>query len=237
MNRKLIAIVPSAGLGKRFDPSKRKTFVNIDGIPLLIYTLKRLHSESSITEIIPVLRQEDIETGFDMIKEYDLKKVKRIARGGPERQDSIYNALKLIAEDKAGPDEIRQVLIHDGVRPYIPKGLIEKLIAAIEGVDGAIPGIPVKDTVKEINAEGVVISTLNREKLRAVQTPQFFSFKVIKDAYDKAFKDGVYATDDAALIERTGGRVRIIEGSPFNIKVTTPEDLDMLKYLFTKTDK
>lgn len=237
MNRKLIAIVPSAGLGKRFDPSKRKTFVHIDGVPLLIYTLKRLQGESLITEIIPVLRPEDIEAGHEMIKEYGLTKIKRIASGGPERQDSIYNALKLIAEDKTGPDEIRQVLIHDGVRPYIPEGMIAKLIDAIEGVDGVIPGIPVKDTVKEIDAEGVVVSTLNREKLRAVQTPQFFSFKVIKEAYDKAFEDGVYATDDAALIERTGGRVRIIEGSTFNIKVTTPEDLEMLKYLFAKTAK
>ncbi|MBI4683116.1 MAG: 2-C-methyl-D-erythritol 4-phosphate cytidylyltransferase [Nitrospirae bacterium] len=231
MNKALIAIVPSAGLGKRFDVSRRKTFVNIDGVPLLIYTLKRLHSENSIAEIIPVLRHEDIDMGFEMLKEYNLDKIKRIAPGGPERQDSIYNALKLIEEDGIDSCRNNYVLIHDGVRPYIPDGMIEKLVDEIKGVDGVIPGIPVKDTIKEIDPEGIVVSTLNRVKVRAVQTPQFFSFKVIKEAYDKAYEDGFYATDDAALVERMGGKVRIIAGSPFNIKVTIPEDLKMLEYL------
>lgn len=231
MNKALIAIVPSAGLGKRFDASGRKTFVNIDGIPLLIYTLKRLHSENSIAEIIPVLRQEDIDIGFELLKEYNLDKIKRIAPGGPERQDSIYNALRLIEEDRIDTYANNYVLIHDGVRPYIPVGMIENLFDEIKDVDGVIPGIPVKDTIKEIDSEGIVVSTLNRVKVRAVQTPQFFSFKVIKEAYDKAFEDGFYATDDAALVERIGGKVRIIAGSPFNIKVTTPEDLKMVEYL------
>ena len=234
MNKALIAIVPSAGLGKRFDASGRKTFIKIDGVPLLIYTLKRLHSENSIAEIIPVLRQEDIDMGFEMLKEYNLDKIKRIAPGGPERQDSIYNALRLIEEDGIDSYRNNYVLIHDGVRPYIPDGMIEKLVDEIKGVDGVIPGIPVKDTIKEIDSEGIVVSTLNRVKVRAVQTPQFFSFKVIKKAYDNAFKDGFYATDDAALVDRIGGKVRIIAGSPLNIKVTTPEDIEIVEYLLKK---
>lgn len=231
MDTKIIAIVPSAGLGKRFDPSRRKTFVSINGVPLLIYTLRRLHSEEPIAEIIPVIRQEDTAQFYQMVNEYHLDKIKRVAPGGPERQDSIYNALKLIEED--GTDIYRNsyVLIHDGVRPYIPEGMINRLMDEIKGADGVIPGVPVKDTIKEIDGGGIVVSTLNRDKVRAVQTPQFFSFSAIKKAYDKAYEDGFYATDDAALVERTGGRVKIISGSPFNIKVTTPEDLKMVEYL------
>ncbi|MBI5664130.1 MAG: 2-C-methyl-D-erythritol 4-phosphate cytidylyltransferase [Nitrospirae bacterium] len=234
MDTKIIAIVPSAGLGKRFDPSRRKTFVGINGVPLLIHTLRRLHSEVSISEIIPVIRQEDTGRFNEMVKEYHLDKIKRVAPGGPERQDSIYNALRLIEKDGVDICRGSYVLIHDGVRPFVPEGMVDKLMEGIKDVDGVIPGVPVKDTIKEIDGGGIVVSTLDREKVRAVQTPQFFSFTAIKMAYDKAYEEGFYATDDAALMERTGGRVRIITGSPFNIKVTTPEDLKMVEYLLGK---
>ena len=233
MDRKIIAIVPSAGLGTRFDSSQKKTFVKVGSVPLFICTLKRLHIEKLIDEIIPVLRQEDIDRGYELIKENSLSRIKRIARGGAERQDSIYRALNLIEKD-AAVNKNSFVLIHDGVRPYIPTGMIDNLIDAIKDVDGVIPGIPLKDTIKEIDSAGNVVATLDREKIRAVQTPQFFSFKSIKKAYDKAYEDRYYATDDAALIERAGGRIRIIDGSPFNVKETTPEDLDIVKYVLKK---
>ena len=234
MDTKITAIVPSAGLGKRFDPKQRKTFVQIQGVPLLIYTLKRLQDEDLITEISPALRKEDMDRGFDMIQEHGLSKVKRIAEGGQERQDSIYNALRLIEEEGLDSWKNHHVLVHDGVRPYYPLGLIEKLQKEIDHADGVIPGIPAKDTIKEIDPEGIVVSTLDREKIRAVQTPQFFSFKIIKKAYDKALEDGFYGTDDASLVERMGDKVKIIPGSPFNIKITTPEDLEMVKYMLEK---
>jgi 2-C-methyl-D-erythritol 4-phosphate cytidylyltransferase len=233
MNTKIIAIVPAAGLGKRFDTSIRKTFAELAGEPLLVHTLKRLHNEESITGIIPVLRQQDIEMGFKMVREHTLNKVKRIAEGGKERQDSIYNALKLL-ESSCGPEQDSHVLIHDGARPVIPEGTVEKLIEGLKDADGIIPGLPPKDTLKEINENGFVISTLNREKIRAVQTPQMFRFSTIKKAYDDAYKDGFYATDDAALVERTGGRIKIIEGSQYNIKITTQEDLEMVRHIITK---
>ncbi|MBI5098388.1 MAG: 2-C-methyl-D-erythritol 4-phosphate cytidylyltransferase [Nitrospirae bacterium] len=232
MKNKIIAIVPAAGLGKRFNASIKKTFVNLKGVPLLIHTLKRLCEEKFITEVIPVLLEEDIDNGFQMVKKYNMKKIKRIAAGGKERQDSIYNALKLLEKNGTGTDGI--VLIHDGVRPFIPKGLIENLIAELKNADGAIPGIPVKETLKEAAADGTVVSTMNREKFWAVQTPQAFFFRVIKKAYDTAYAEGFYATDDAALIERIGGRVKIIPGSPYNIKVTTPEDMEMVEWILGK---
>ena len=227
MEETIIAIVPAAGLGKRFASSKRKTFVNVDAIPLLAHTLLRLHKEESITEIIPVLRDEDIEYGKELAGEYELYKVRKIARGGHERQDSIYNALKMIDDDQL-------VLIHDGVRPVIPEGTIEKLLKGLKGVDGVIPGRPAKETLKEVDNDGLVVSTVNMQKIRAVQTPQLFRYNLIRKAYDLAYEKGLYATDDSALVEDMGGKIRVIPGSPYNIKVTVPEDMDMVEFFLMK---
>ncbi len=258
MKKKVIAIVPAAGVGKRFDPSVRKTFAHITGIPVLIYTLKRLHEIKAVAEIIPVLREEDIGKGLKLIKLHNLNKIKRIVPGGLERQDSVYNALCLIKNEiiispqntkdnkknppsppfakggKGGFLDDDLILIHDGVRPIISADLVERLLNGVKGVNGVIPGLPVKETLKEIDKRKVVLSTLSREKFRVVQTPQVFPYKIIKKAYDKAYKDGFYATDDAALVERIGGKVKIIAGSPFNIKITTPEDLKMVESLLRK---
>ena len=227
MEKSIIAIVPAAGLGKRFDSSRRKTFVNVNTIPLLAHTLLRLHREDLITEIIPVLRDEDIEYGKELASEYELNKVRKIASGGHERQDSIYNALKMIDNDQL-------VLIHDGVRPVIPEGTIANLVRGLTGVDGVIPGRPSKETLKEVDNDSLVVSTLNRQKIRAVQTPQLFRYALIRKAYDLAYKKGLYATDDAALVEAMGGKIRVIPGSPYNIKVTVPEDMDMVEFFLMK---
>ncbi len=128
-------------------------------------------------------------------------------------------------------------MIHDGVRPFIPEEMINKLLDNIKEFDGIIPGIPVKDTIKEVGSNGIVVSTLTRDNIRAVQTPQAFSFRKIKFAYDRAYEDGFHATDDAALVERIGGKIKIIAGSPFNVKVTTPEDLKMVEYMLEKEAK
>ncbi len=232
---KIIAIVPAAGLGKRFKSPVKKTFVDLKGIPLIIHTLMRLCEEKVITEVVPVLGGEDIDNGFDLIRQYGLHKIRRIAPGGKERQDSIYNALKLIEQNGIESGSI--LLIHDGVRPFIPEGLIEKLIEELKNYDGAIPGLPVKETLKEAALDGTVISTVDRERFWTVQTPQAFYFDTIKKAYDAAYTKGFYATDDAALVERLGGRVKIVPGSPLNIKVTTPEDRDMVEHLLAKEDR
>jgi len=232
MGKEIIAIVPSAGLGKRFNASIKKTFADLEGIPLLIHTLKRLSSEGLITEIIPVLGKDDIGHGYQMVENFGLGKIKLIASGGKERQDSVFNALNLLKENGAPLDSI--ILIHDGVRPFIPEGLVEKLIGGLNNSDGVVPGLPVKETLKEVSSDGTVTSTVNREKLWSIQTPQAFTFSVIKRAYDAAYAAGFYATDDAALVERIGGRVKIIPGSPYNIKVTTPEDMGMVEHIITK---
>ena len=233
---RIIAIVPAAGIGRRFGSSQKKTFVDCSGVPLLIHTLKRLDSVKSITEIVPVIGKEDIGKAHKLIQTYNIKKVKRIAIGGKERQDSVYNALCLIGN--YSPEDL--VLIHDGARPFVTAELIKKLLSEIQGnksIDGVIPGIPVKDTIKEAGDDGIVLSTKKREKLRAVQTPQVFRYGVLRKAYDRARKNGFYATDDAALVEKTGGKVKIIPGHPYNIKVTTPEDMGMVEYLIKNSEQ
>jgi len=223
MKAKAIAIVPSAGMGRRFDPFRKKTFADLNGLPLLVQTLKRLNQSTCIGEIIPILRPEDIEAGYDMAITHRLDKVKRIVPGGEERQDSVYNGLVSIETDAP-------VLIHDGVRPIIPDGLIERLLDELDGYDGVVPGIPLRETIKLVE-KGMVVRTVSREGLWSIQTPQVFHIEVLRRAYQSALSDGYYATDDSALVERVGGRVRIIMGSLFNIKITTPEDLEMVKCL------
>jgi 2-C-methyl-D-erythritol 4-phosphate cytidylyltransferase len=222
---KVIAIVPAAGLGKRFGQGTNKSFQVLGGRPLIIWSLKALQAVEEICEIIPVLKSEDMEIVQRLLEEEDFPKIKRIAAGGKERQDSVYNGLKYM-EDKNCI-----VLIHDGVRPLIRTHLVEELIKQMydairnkEECDGIIPGVPVKDTIKETE-DGFVSKTLKRGSLWAVQTPQVFPYKKILRAYEKAAREGYYATDDAALIERYGGTVKVIMGSYTNIKITTPEDL------------
>ncbi|GBE04660.1 MAG TPA: 2-C-methyl-D-erythritol 4-phosphate cytidylyltransferase [Nitrospirae bacterium] len=230
MGIKVVAIVPAAGIGQRFSGSVRKSLASVAGMPVLIHTLKRLQQAGPVTEIIPVVRTEDTDRVSEMVREYELDKIRRVVPGGRERQDSVYNALKQIKEESV-------VMVHDGVRPVISTELIEKLIKELDGFDGVVPAVPVKDTLKKAGDDGTVLSTEARDKLWSVQTPQVFPLNVIKKAYDSAFAEGFYATDDSALVERTGGRVRIIEGSPFNIKITTPEDLDMVEFLLAFTRK
>jgi len=232
---KIIAIVPSAGLGRRFGPNANKPFQTLKGKPLVIWTLGTLESIDEIAETIPVLKEEDMERGREVFEKYNLSKIGRIAPGGKERQDSVYNGLKLI-EDKNCI-----VLIHDGARPLIEKPLIQEtvrhmteIINAKEDYDGIALGVPIKDTVKEV-AGGTIKKTLRRDLLWAAQTPQVFPYQTILVAYEKAMKEGFYSTDDAALVERYGGKVKIMMGSYENIKVTTPEDLFIAEYLLSRS--
>jgi 2-C-methyl-D-erythritol 4-phosphate cytidylyltransferase len=234
MAKKVIAIIPAAGLGKRFDSTGRKTFADISGTPLLVHTLKKINREKSVHEIIPVLREDDFDYGYDLARSFNLHKISRIAPGGNERQDSIYNALTLIEKEPSVSTDDITVLVHDGARPIFPEGTIDKLLAQLDKVDGSAPGLKPRDTLKEVSAEEIIQSTVDREIIRAIQTPQAFLFKVLKKAYDIAYRDGYYGTDDASLVERMGGRVRIIEGSPFNIKITTPEDAAMVEHILSK---
>jgi len=235
MSHKVIAIVPSAGLGRRFGSDANKPFQILGGKPLVVWALEALESVDAIEEIIPVLRKEDVERGIEVFRSYNISKTKRVAAGGKERQDSVYNGLKLIGDKNC------IVLIHDGVRPFIEKDLIEKVIkellkggkGGLKSFDGVVLGVPVKDTIKEAES-GIIKSTIKRKSLWAIQTPQVFPYKKISAAYKKSIKEGFYSTDDAALMERYGGKIKVIMGSYSNIKITTPDDLIFAEYLISK---
>ncbi len=227
---KVTAIIPAAGLGKRFGPGKDKPFQPLCGKPLILWPLEALQAIPEISEIIPVLRTRDTESGQKLFEQYGITKIKRIVPGGKERQDSVYNGLRLIEDKKC------IVLIHDGARPLVESEFIEGMIAEMlndkEPCDGIIPGVPVKDTIKEAD-KGMVRRTLKRDDLWAIQTPQIFKYERIFQAYEQAMEKKHYATDDAALLERYGGRIRIIMGSYRNIKITTPEDLIIAEALLS----
>jgi 2-C-methyl-D-erythritol 4-phosphate cytidylyltransferase len=230
MKEKVIAIVPGAGLGKRFGPDTNKPFYVLLGKPLIVWTLEIFESVDEIREVIPVLKEPDMEAGIKMFEQYGLSKVKRIAPGGRERQDSVYNALKLVKERDS------LVLIHDGARPLTESGMVKTALQNICGFDGVVVGVPVKDTIKEVS-DSIVKRTLKRETLWAIQTPQVFVQSALVEAYHRAMAEKFYSTDDAALLERNGGRVKIIMGSYSNIKVTTPEDIPHAEHLLKERGK
>ncbi len=237
--KNIVAIVPAAGSGKRFGSGISKPFQYLGGKPLLIWPIETLAAVAEIAEVVPVLKTEYMEAAQKMFEDYGISKIKRIAPGGKERQDSVYNGLRLLE------DENCIVLIHDGVRPLIEKDMIEKAIEEfvisssdagkrrVSDFAGVILGVPVKDTIKEAQ-NGMILRTLNRKSLWAVQTPQIFSYRKIMAAYDKARTEEVYATDDASLIERYGGNIKVITGSYRNIKITTPEDIVLAEALLKK---
>ena len=237
----IVAIVPAAGLGKRFLSDAggikiKKTFFELDGRPVIIRTLEALDRVAEIKEVIPAVREEDRGPLERLLEEGGIKKVRRLAEGGKERQDSVWSALKLV------PPGTSAVAIHDAVRPFATPQFISGLIAALfifgpgagRGYDGIVPGLMPKDTIKELGEDGAVKGTLKRGGLIAVQTPQVFLYEILCRAYEEAMARGHYGTDDSALVEAAGGRISVMPGLPENIKITTPEDGIIAGAIFKK---
>jgi 2-C-methyl-D-erythritol 4-phosphate cytidylyltransferase len=226
MKEQVVAIVPAAGIGERFGRGTNKPFAGLGNKPLILWAVETLQKTPEITEIIPVVKEPDIKPCKRLFEEYQITKIKRIAPGGKERQDSVFHGLSLIH------DKDSVVLVHDGVRPLIEPSVIQNALQQLNCCDGVVIGVPLKDTVKEVR-DGVVRNTPRRDLLWAIQTPQIFYYQALYDAYEKAMADSFYTTDDSALVERNGGRIKVVKGSYTNIKVTTPEDL-LIAELFLK---
>lgn len=224
------AIVPAGGSGSRFGSITNKVFHPIGGRPILIRVLEILDTSWSIDEVIVVLRDSDKTAGKALIEKSGISKVKKIARGGRTRQESVHNALKLI-DNKASV-----VLIHDAARPFLSQELIISSLEALDGCDGVVSGVTLKDTIKEVR-DGFAVKTLDRDVLVAVATPQVFHYGVIFDAYERAAADGLNFTDDTSAVEHYGGRVKIIPGEYNNIKITTPEDIVFADHLLSLASK
>jgi 2-C-methyl-D-erythritol 4-phosphate cytidylyltransferase len=241
---KVIVIIPAAGLGTRMAPvpsaktknaPPSKQFTELGGTPILIHTLRKFASVEDISEIWIALRENEI-AGFQSRLQSEAKDVMKkgvqFAAGGEHRQQSVENALNTIAADA---DDI--VLVHDAVRPFVTPEIIEEVIEAAQKYGAAIAGLPAVDTVKQVErtAEGALIkATIPRAGIVLAQTPQGFRYSVIKKAFDEASADGFLGTDEASLVERSGHEVAVVMGSPRNIKITTPSDMELAEFYLGK---
>jgi 2-C-methyl-D-erythritol 4-phosphate cytidylyltransferase len=235
---KTIVIIPAAGLGTRMSAataghkSKTKQFYELQGTPILIHTLRKFANNNRIDEIAVALRKNEATGFLKQVEAEGFKKPIRVVEGGEHRQDSVANAL---ASLDAAPDDI--VLVHDAVRPFVEDETIAGVIEAVKKYDAAIAGIPAVDTVKQVDrtADGaVVLATVPRERMVMAQTPQGFRFGLLKKVFDEAAADGFLGTDEASLIERAGGAVHVVMGSPRNLKITTPGDLDLAEFFLSQ---
>ncbi len=214
------AIVPAAGTGSRMNRTVPKQYLPLGGKPILARTMESLDGNPIIDEIIPVLDTKDFDDfRKKILKPHRLKKIKRIVAGGRTRQESVYNGLKELEED------FDLVLIHDAARPFIEDETVIEVIAQAAAHGAAAAAVPATDTIKKSDMDGFISGTVPRDGLWAVQTPQAFRRGLILKAHEQAEKDGFQGTDDASLVERLGQKVKIVEGSRWNFKITTAEDL------------
>ncbi len=221
------AIVLAAGRGTRMRSDMAKQFMDIGGKPLIYYSLETFE-KSDVERIILVVPEESINfAGTELVDKYGFSKVKDIIAGGEERYDSVYAGLNALEKSGFPADGI--VLVHDGARPLVSEEIIDRTIEGALEYGAAVAAVPVKDTIRESDGNGFAVSDLDRSRLWQTQTPQTFRFDILKEAYDKMFsfpqyKQGV--TDDAMVAEAMlGTKVKIVDGSYTNIKVTTPEDI------------
>ena len=220
---KNVAIVLAAGQGKRMNSKVQKQFLLIKEKPVLYYTLNAFEKSDLITEIILVTGKDEIEyCQEEIVKKYDFKKVCKIVAGGKERYHSVYNGIQAI-------EQAEYVFIHDGARPFVDEAVISRVCEAVVEYKACVVGMPVKDTIKIADEEGFAEQTPDRRKVWQIQTPQTFEYQLIKNAYEKLMEEepeGI--TDDAMVVETmTDHKVKLVEGSYRNLKITTPEDLQI----------
>lgn len=244
MKKRCTAIVLAAGSGRRMKSDVAKQYMPLGGKPLIWYALHTVEESSVIDDCILVACQEDILNGYvkeQIVEHYGFHKVTSIVPGGAERYDSVYNALRALADKRvAASAEERErsgidgyVFIHDGARPFLTEDILKRCLAEVEKTGACVAGMPVKDTIKIADGEGYAAQTPDRALLWQIQTPQVFETALITEAYEKLMREkdkladaGIQITDDAGVVETLMERtVKLVEGSYRNIKVTTPEDI------------
>lgn len=226
---KVIAIIPSAGLGSRISSSTRtkslqpKQFLKISGKEILVHTLEKFEKAKSIDEIIISSGNDQMKLAEKLVEKYKLRKVSKIVAGGEERQHSVYNALRNV---NAASNDL--ICVHDAVRPFISSVEIDEVISFSKKYKSVITAIKANDTIK--TGKNYVSETLDRNKIWLVQTPQVFSFEILNKAFEKAWTENFIGTDEASIVERIGKRVYFFEIKGENRKITTTADLDYAKF-------
>jgi 2-C-methyl-D-erythritol 4-phosphate cytidylyltransferase len=224
----VFAILPAAGLGTRMAGPQPKQFLALDGIPILIHSLRAFAAVERVTAIYVAVRKTEMERVEAQIAEYGFAGRARVVEGGDNRQESVSHALAALA---AEPDDI--VLVHDAVRPLIDAATIDRTIDAVIEFGAAIVGLPAVDTIKQVErtAHGALVtSTIPREFVVLAQTPQGFRYGLLQRAFAEAMADGFVGTDEASVIERAGLPVAVVHGSQVNLKITQPGDLELAEF-------
>jgi 2-C-methyl-D-erythritol 4-phosphate cytidylyltransferase len=240
---KVAGIIPAAGLGVRMAGGRSaqgaappKQLVELEGVPILLWTLRRLASCPRLDRFIVAVRKSARPAVESALAKEDFRDRVALAEGGETRQDSVANALTQVGADA------ELVLVHDGVRPFISPELVEKVIGAAEETGAAILGLPATDTVKQVEPAGGehasrITATIPREKIVLAQTPQVFRAELLRQAIERATADGFHGSDEAVLVERLGRTVAVVLGSEQNIKITRPGDLDLARYILSNQNK
>jgi 2-C-methyl-D-erythritol 4-phosphate cytidylyltransferase len=231
---KVIVIIPAAGLGTRMAPAGKKgvpskQFFELHGAPIVIHTLRVFAGNRQVSQIVVALRKNEMEQFRARLEKEKISAKIVLVEGGEHRQDSVANAL---ASLQAAAEDI--VLVHDAVRPFVDDEIIANVIQEVEKHGAAIAGLPAVDTIKQVEraAEGAIItSTIPRERVVQAQTPQGFRYELIQRAFATAAADCFTGTDEASLVERLGESVWVVMGSPRNIKITTPADMELAEFL------
>jgi 2-C-methyl-D-erythritol 4-phosphate cytidylyltransferase len=221
------AIILAAGKSERLPGAIPKQFQPLGGQPVVAHTLRSFDRCSDITEVLLVVAEEHILYATEaVVQRYEIRKAGRVIAGGESRFESVYRALRSM-DSKSD-----LVAIHDGVRPLVSTELISRCIAACIESDAVVPVVPASSTVKRVEGD-YVLSTLDRSRLYLAQTPQVFRYPLLVESYAKAVDRQLPYTDDAAVVEAAGYKVKVVEGDEYNIKITTSRDLDLMRYLLT----
>jgi 2-C-methyl-D-erythritol 4-phosphate cytidylyltransferase len=224
----VFVILPAAGLGTRMAGPQPKQFLSLDGVPILIHSLRAFAAVPRVTHIFVAVRKPEMERVESQVAEFGFKGRVEVVEGGDNRQESVANALAAIEADA---NDI--ILVHDAVRPLIDEATIDRTIDAVIQHGAAIVGLPAVDTIKQVErtAHGALItSTIPREFIVLAQTPQGFRFGVIERAFAEAIADGFVGTDEASVVERAGHPVAVVPGSAVNLKITQTGDLELAEF-------
>jgi 2-C-methyl-D-erythritol 4-phosphate cytidylyltransferase len=217
-------------MGTRMGGETPKQFLDLDGVPILLHTLRRLASCEAITDIILATRADEIARLEELCRQEKFRQPIRVVKGGATRQESVSAALEHVSDDT------ELVAVHDAVRPFVTREQILRVIEEARKCDAAILGIPAMDTIKEVKRASLpedvalITATIPRERVVLAQTPQVFRTKLLQEAFAKAAADQVNASDEAGLVERLGHEVHVVHGSERNIKITKPADMELARF-------
>jgi len=234
---RIAAILPAAGMGTRMGAETPKQFLELNGTPIVILSLRRIASCPLVTDLIVATRADEVQRLEARIAKEKFKQPVRVVKGGDSRQDSVAAALREV------PNDTEIVLVHDAVRPFVTVEQITRVIEEARGCQAAILGIPAMDTVKEVKRASLpedvalITGTIPRERLVLAQTPQGFATKLLKEAFARAQSDGVSASDEAGLVERLGHDVHVVLGSERNMKITKPADMELARFYLDRESK